>query len=294
MSWRTLVISSRCKLDLKLGYMVIRSEDTKRVLLDELSVIIVENSAVAITGCLLNELAKRKIKLILCDEKHNPFSELVPMYGSHDCSAKIKAQLAWDKEIKDEVWTLIVYEKIHKQAEHLESLGYSESAEKLNGYLSEIELCDKTNREGHAAKVYFNALFGMPFSRGEAGAVNAALNYGYSLVLSAVNREVCACGYLTQLGLFHDNMFNEFNLSCDLMEPFRIAVDRFVRERNFCIFESEQKHEMCRLFEQTLEIDGNKQYLCNAIRIYVRGVFDALNNHDTALLRFYRFIDEGK
>lgn len=113
MSRRTLVISSRCKLDLKLGYMVIRSDDTKRVLLDELSVIIVENSAVAITGCLLNELARRKIKLILCDEKHNPFSELVPLYGSHDCSAKIKAQLIWDKEIKDEVWTLIVYEKIH-------------------------------------------------------------------------------------------------------------------------------------------------------------------------------------
>lgn len=294
MSWRTLVVSSRCKLDLKLGYMVIRSEDTKRVLLDELSVIIVENSSVAITGCLLNELARRKIKLIFCDEKHNPFSELVPLYGSHDCSAKIKAQLEWDKEIKDEVWTLIVYEKIHKQAEHLAGLGYSESAEKLNGYLSEMEMCDKTNREGHAAKVYFNTLFGMSFSRSEAGAVNSALNYGYSLVLSAVNREVCACGYLTQLGLFHDNMFNEFNLSCDLMEPFRIVVDRYVKKMGFCVFESEQKHEMCRIFEQVLEIDGNKQYLCNAIRVYVHGVFDALNNHDTAMLKFYKFIEEEK
>lgn len=294
MSWRTLVVSSRCKLDLKLGYMVIRSEDTKRVLLDELSVIVVENSSVAITGCLLNELTKRKIKLIFCDEKHNPISELVPLYGSHDCSARLKAQLAWDKEIKNEVWTLIVYEKIQKQAENLEHLGYSESAGKLRGYLSQIEMFDKTNREGHAAKVYFNTLFGMAFSRSEAGVVNAALNYGYSLILSAVNREICACGYLTQLGLFHDNMYNEFNLSCDLMEPFRIVVDRFVKERNFVIFESEQKHEMCRLFEQTLEIDGNRQYLCNAIRLYVRGVFDALNNRDTALLRFYRFIEEEK
>lgn len=148
---------------------------------------------------------------------------------------ELLAQLEWNREIKDEVWTLIVYEKIHKQAEHLASLGYSESAEKLSGYLSEIELCDKTNREGHAAKVYFNALFGMSFSRGEAGAVNAALNYGYSLVLGAVNREVCACGYLTQLGLFHDNMFNEFNLSCDLMEPFRIVVDRFVKAKIYAL-----------------------------------------------------------
>lgn len=29
MSWRTIVISSRCKLDLKLGYMVIRGAETK-------------------------------------------------------------------------------------------------------------------------------------------------------------------------------------------------------------------------------------------------------------------------
>ena len=29
MSWRTVIISSRCKLDLKMGSMVIRGEDVK-------------------------------------------------------------------------------------------------------------------------------------------------------------------------------------------------------------------------------------------------------------------------
>lgn len=72
MSWRTVVITNRCKLDTKLGFMVIRSEDTKRILLDEISVLVIENAGIAITGCLLNELAKRKIKVIFCDEKHNP------------------------------------------------------------------------------------------------------------------------------------------------------------------------------------------------------------------------------
>ena len=61
MNWRTVVITKRCKLDLKMGTMIVRSEDTKRILLDEISVIIIENSAVSITGCLLTELAKRKI-----------------------------------------------------------------------------------------------------------------------------------------------------------------------------------------------------------------------------------------
>ena len=32
-------------------------------------------------------------------------------------------------------------------------------------YIQEIEPLDVTNPEGHAAKVYFNALFGMEFTR---------------------------------------------------------------------------------------------------------------------------------
>jgi len=50
MSWRTVVIANRCKLDLKMGYMVIRGEETKRIFLDEISVLIIENSAVSMTG----------------------------------------------------------------------------------------------------------------------------------------------------------------------------------------------------------------------------------------------------
>lgn len=56
MSWRTVVISNRCKLDLKMGYMVVRGEDTKRVFLDEMAVLMIENPAVSLTGCLLEAL----------------------------------------------------------------------------------------------------------------------------------------------------------------------------------------------------------------------------------------------
>ncbi len=50
MSWRTVVIAKRCKLDLKLGYMVIRGEETKRVFLDEIAVVILENPAVSLAS----------------------------------------------------------------------------------------------------------------------------------------------------------------------------------------------------------------------------------------------------
>ena len=50
MSWRTVIISNRCKLDLSVGYMVVRGEDTKRIFLEEIAVILLENPSVSMTG----------------------------------------------------------------------------------------------------------------------------------------------------------------------------------------------------------------------------------------------------
>ena len=162
----------------------------------------------------------------------------------------------------------------------------------LSEYVTQVELADSSNREGHAAKVYFNALFGMDFTRSADIPINAALNYGYSLILSAFNREVSANGYLTQLGIFHDNMFNYFNLSCDLMEPFRIMVDRMVYKMKPTDFDKEEKHRMWGLLEEKVFIDGQKQFLLNAIKIYSRSVFDAINDKDSSEIKFYSLIDD--
>ena len=36
MSWRVIVISKRAKLDLQLGYMVVRSEEVTKIVLSEI------------------------------------------------------------------------------------------------------------------------------------------------------------------------------------------------------------------------------------------------------------------
>ena len=155
----------------------------------------------------------------------------------------------------------------------------------MESYLPSIKPADVTNREGHAAKVYFNALFGKRFSRAQENEINAALNYGYSIVLSAVARDVVACGYTTQLGLFHDNMFNPLNLACDLMEPFRPFVDWKVLQMSLDKFEHDEKMELVKLLNITITIDGTEQYLLRAIRIFCKSVFDAMNEKDMSLLR---------
>ena len=141
----------------------------------------------------------------------------------------------------------------------LEILEKGEEADLLTSYLQEMQWNDATNREGHAAKVYFNALFGMDFTRTADTSTNAALNYGYGIILSCFNREIAANGYITQIGLFHDNMFNQLNLACDLMEPFRILVDRQVCDMELNQFDKEEKLELVDILNHFVYIDGNKE-----------------------------------
>ena len=110
----------------------------------------------------------------------------------------------------------------------------------------------------------------------------------YSIILTAFTREIVANGYITQLGLFHDNMFNQFNLASDLMEPFRVLIDQKVLRMKLMDFEQEEKMQLVNVLNQEVLIDGKKQYVNNAIKIYCKSVFDALNDDDSSLMRFYR------
>lgn len=288
MSWRTVVVTGCAKLDYKMGYLVVRkAAQTNKIHISEIGVLIVESTAVSLTSMLLCELIKRKVKVIFCDEKHNPISELLAYYGSHDTSMKIKQQISWLKSDKDFTWAEIVREKIRKQSNHLYQRGHTQAADLLLQYVREVEPADKTNREGHAAKVYFNALFGLDFTRTLDCPINATLNYGYGILLSYFTREITANGYITQLGIFHDNMFNPFNLASDLMEPFRILIDKKVYALQPEKFDHEEKIQILSVFNQEVWIDGKKQYVSNAIKIYCRSIFESLNEGDISSIRFY-------
>lgn len=288
MSWRTVVITKPSKLDFSMGYLVVRDVTAAiKVHIGEISVLMIENTATSLTAALLSELMQQKVKVIFCDSKRNPEAELIPYYGSHDCSLKWKKQIQWDPFYKEAVWTEIVTEKIRNQRNLLARYDFPQAA-LLDSYLSDISWNDATNREGHAAKVYFNALFGKAFSRAQENPVNAALNYGYSLLLSCFNREVAACGYHTELGLFHDNMFNPFNLSCDLMEPFRPLVDALVFQEEPKDFGKEEKMQMLEVLYHDVMIDERKQSCMNAIKVYCQSIFRALEEKDIAQIRFMK------
>lgn len=225
---------------------------------------------------------------MFCDEKRNPASELLPLHGSHNSSKRCFEQAEWSKELKASIWTEIVRRKIMNQAELLQ---YQElvEADLLYQYLDELTLNDETQREGHAAKVYFNALFGKSFSREQDNAINAALNYGYAILLSAVNREILSLGYITQLGLNHCNQFNPYNLGSDLMEPLRGFVDAVVIKSIPTEFNRDVKLSLIELLSEDVKINDTIQTFSAAIRIYCKSVFDALRNQDASEIRFIEY-----
>lgn len=288
MTWRIVIISQRAKVDYQLGYMVVRNEETKKIHLSEISTVVIESVSVSITTRLLFELVEKKIKVIFCDDKRNPSSELIGYYGSHDTTEKVRNQIQWGLYIKEAIWTSIVTEKIRKQKELLEYLGKDES-KLLDEYIENMTWRDDTNREGHAAKVYFNALFGLGFNRDSDNCINAALNYGYSIILSCFTREIVSNGYITQLGLFHDNMFNQFNFASDLMEPFRILIDKEVVSMTMNEFGKDEKRKLVNVLNYEVKIAKKMYHVNNAIKIYCKSIFDALNKENPALIRFYSF-----
>ena len=287
MGWRTVIVSKNCKLSYKNNYLIIRSEELKMIHLSEINMIIIENGMVSITSYLINELANNKIKLIICDEKHNPSCEMMPYYGSFNTSKKILNQTKWKNQRKDEVWTKLIKYKIHNQAMLLKKLEIK-NYEKLLEYEEQVELGDKTNREGHAAKVYFNLLYGNDFKRGTEDNTNASLDYGYSILLSIFNKEIVSKGYITQLGINHKNEFNQFNLSCDLMEIFRPLIDEIVYNNREFVFDKEYKYKLINVCNRIIEIEGKQQYLANAIPIFITKVFDYLeeNYKDTKIINY--------
>lgn len=280
MSFRTVVIKQRCKLDYCMDYLVYRGEMERKIHLSEISILIIESTAVAITTALLNELIKNKVKVIFCDEKHLPTSQLIAFYDNYHSVKNIEKQIIWEAEIKKEIWSNIIKQKITNQMLLLKKNDCEYML--LDMYIDQVELGDVTNREGHAAKVYFNDLFNM-LNRRNPSFYNSALNYGYAILLSAFCRSITAQGYITQLGIWHCNEYNYCNLACDLMEPFRIIVDDMALnlEEHDNLFKS----KMANIINSTVKIDNKKVYLETAIDIYCTSVIKALNSNDTSLIK---------
>ena len=230
MGYRQVIIKKSEKLHFKDNQLIIdKDESSTKVPLEDINYILIEDSSTILTTRLLAELGKNAISLIVCDEIFEPTSIMYP-YNYHFKQLDVFShQLEIDDSIKNEFWNQIVKIKIENNIRVLEMTSKEEfPISKLTEYINEITDGDSKNREGLAAKMYFRSLFGSDFIRFYDDNVNAALNYGYTVIASAIIRNLAVHGLNTYLGIHHSSKINNFNLAYDFLEPYRSVVDKFV------------------------------------------------------------------
>ncbi len=274
MGFRTITIKNHCKLEYSIGYLCIYGEKNIKIPIGEINTLIIQSNQCVLTSYLISKLNENKTKVIFCDEKANPCCELSGFYNNYSNYSKIKKQISRNKDRCDKLWSAIIKEKISSE---IKLLKRNEKTEfnKLESYIDEVEVGDSSNREGHAAKVYFNALFGNDFSRDNESEINIFLNYGYSIIVSCLNRYIKAAGYLTEIGIHHIGVTNPFNLTYDFFEPLRALVDSFVVLRK--IDSTNYKTILTSILSINVKFNRKQMFLENAIQDYVNILINYLN-----------------
>ncbi|AQP53605.1 type II CRISPR-associated endonuclease Cas1 [Vagococcus penaei] len=277
MGWRTVIINTHSKLSYQNNHLIFKSVDSREMIhLSEIDSLLLETTNITITTMLMKRLIDENILVIFCDDKRLPIGKMMPFFGCHNSSLQLPKQINWSYEQKATIWTDIISQKIINQSYFLKHLAFYEKSDAILYLHDSLGLFDPTNREGHAARIYFNTLFGTKFTRESENDINAGLNYGYTLLMSLFAREISKNGCMTQIGLKHANQFNDFNLASDLMEPFRVLVDAIIyenRDEPFYVM----KRCLFDLFNDTYHYDNKEMFLTNIVSDYTKKIVKALN-----------------
>lgn len=260
---RIIDISEAAYLHLKHQQLLIdkHGETVGQVAIEDLGVLILQDPAIVLTQQLIIACQKSKVVIVFCDEKHLPYSVILPIAESHTLHSKVlKQQVAVTEPVRKRLWQKIVQQKITEQAKTLDLLRLN--SVRLKRLAQEVKTGDSGNHEAIAAQHYWGLLFGKKFKRDvELDGINSLLNYGYAIVRAMVARSICGAGLHPTLGLFHQNQYNALCLADDLMEPFRPWVD-------YCVYQltqqqrlkvnQETKQVLLSLLNETVIYEGKK------------------------------------
>ncbi len=292
MSWRNVIITQHSKLSYSANMMQVQTSNRiTQIPLSDIALVLVESNQVVITSQLISKLAERGCKVIFVDNKYNPITEIVNYYAPKCNYQKLLAQLNWDNSLKEKLWTKIVWLKMNNQLRVLKN--YKLEFTKVEEEINKLEFNDVSNREAVVAREYFQELFGKSFVRQDEGdTINAALNYGYSILLSSFNRRIVQNGYETYLGIHHSSIANQFNLASDLMEPFRPFVDYWVAGQKLKDFTPDVRYGLVELLSLQIKYNGKAILLANAIDLFTKECLGYLSSDVDKVESVMDFVNE--
>lgn len=266
---RTLFFSTPMCLSLRDNQLVFyvreAPEEKRTVPIEDIGYVVLESQLSSITLPLLNALVGNNVAVILCDDHMMPNALLQPLDSNSIQGELYRAQIDASEPLKKNLWRQTVEAKIENQARLLNKLGMD--GERLKPIYMNVKSGDSDNREGVAARLYWDMLFGDRFTREREGAPpNNLLNYGYTILRAAVARSLVGSGLLPAFGIFHRNRYNAFPLADDIMEAYRPFVDEIVYELYFS-GETDLTKEVKAKLLRVLFADCNIKKICRPLDI---------------------------
>ena len=291
MALRTVVLDKASKINLDLNNLVVLyNEESFNICLDEIDTIVIEDPRCYVSLRLLTELCSSGINIILTNSSHMPVGTISTLYNNTRASKNIIKQINWKKDVKEILWTSIVYNKISAQMLTLINNNKRDKLSILSDYLNGISLGDITNREGLASRTYFKELFGSTFKRFSEDLINFALNYTYQIIRSKISQEIISLGYNSALGIFHKSEYNSFNLADDFIECFRPIVDNFVyrilNDSESDYLTPDIKNQLVNIINERIYYNQIEQKIKNCIPLYLQNMFCFLETNDNNKLIF--------
>ena len=269
---RTIYFSNPHRLSLKHKQLVAEERETgevRTVPVEDIGFVVLDNMQISVSLPLIEALVGNNAAVVFCDSKHHPQSMLLNL-DSHNTQTEIfRYQINAALPLKKNLWKQTIETKIRNQANLLKFLNKEYSD--VFDYSKDVKSGDTDNKEGTAARIYWSKLFGKDFTRHRYGIMpNGLLNYGYMILRAAVARALVGSGLLPTLGIHHHNKYNAYCLADDIMEPYRVYVDKRVYEiynknPDILILEKEHKAELLQLPADDVYIDNNRRPLMIAL-----------------------------
>ena len=278
MGWRSIMVEHPARISVKQSQLIISGEYESSLPIEDLNVVLIESRQAQITSTALSCLAQEGVALMVCDDHHLPCGVLLP-YAQHSRSLAVaRMQVDAGEARKKRLWQQLVKAKIANQARCLRMFDLKQAADKLESYAHAVVSGDKDNMEAVAAAVYFRALFGEDFRRGQDNGINAALNYGYAILRGLTARSLAVYGFLSCFGLYHRSELNPFNLTDDMMEPLRPVVDLYVAKNVSPdqIMTSQLKRELFTLLGVSILSGGQRYAISGAVERSVQSLVRGL------------------
>ena len=265
--------------------IVIQDRGTASIPVRDISVLVVCGPNIRMSTLAQTMLANSKVVMLFLGRNHHPAAMLLPTIGNARQARAAQAQAALSAHTRDVLWQSIIMQKIENQARALAFLGL-EGSEQLLQCARNVLPNDSDNREGHAAKQYFQFL--QPgLNRRVDDPLNSALNYGYAIVRALMAREVVCAGLIPSLGLHHCSQLNSFNLVDDLMEPLRPSIDILATSvaSTSCRLSRKQRAALREAGRLCVLMNGKPTSVSLATRGIAQSLRSSLVHDDPSLLR---------